>query len=354
MMNTISRRVVLVGLVAVTIGGSGFAFAEDKPTEIRIGISGAGEGGKPKLGYSFVPTAHIRGLLEQEFAKDGIKVVWNFFPGAGPATNEAFANKKVDFGWHGDLPMIVGRSTGLKHKVILAAGRFGPLYVTVPSGSSAKSLADLKGKTFAIFKGTNAQLVFGRLVRKYGLTENDFRVISQDTFSQRTALATGDIAGAIVSPWSLESRGVAKRLLEIRNDKTLNAPLSFWVGEEFEKKYPNIVQRVVTTLVKQAQWSSEESNRDAQYKLWAQTGIPYLDWKRDWDGYDLKERHSPLLDENYISAIKRSVAEAKQFKLIRRDVTVDDWIEPKYLNNALAELKLQNYWPQLDAQGNRK
>ena len=30
--------------------------------------------------------------------------------------------------------------------------------------------------------------------------------------------------------------------------------------------------RVVTALIKQNKWSSEEANRDAQYKLWAQSG----------------------------------------------------------------------------------
>lgn len=330
------------------------ASAEDNPKEIRIGISSAGVGGKPKVGYSSVTTAHLRGVLEEEFKKDGIKVVWRLFPGAGPATNEAYSNGQVDFGWHGDLPAIVGRSTGLKHKVILTAGRFGPLYLVVPAGSDAKSLADLKGKTIAIFKGTNQQLVFGRLVRKYGLKESDFRVISQDFFSQNTSLSTGDIDGAIVSPWTLEARGVAKRIIEIRDDKSLNAPLTFWVGEEFEKKYPHIVQRVTTALVKQAHWNSQEENREAQFRLWAQSGIPYIDWKKDWEGYELKDRHSPLLDEYYVSTIKKSVAEAKEFKLIRKDVDVDSWIEPKYLNTALKELNLEGFWPEFDAQGNRK
>lgn len=330
------------------------ASAEENPKEIRIALSGAGSGGKPKLGYSFIPNAQLRGKLEEEFKKDGIKVTWYHFPGAGPATNEAYSNGKVDFGWHGDLPLIVGRSTGLKHKIILAAGRFGPLYLVVPSGSSAKSLADLKGKTIAIFKGTNQQLVLGRLLRKNGFTESDFRIVSQDFFSQRTSLSTGDIDAAIVSPWDLEARGVAKRIIEIRDDKFLNAPLSFWVGEEFEKKYPQIVQRVVNTFVKEAYWTSQEENRDAQFKLWAQSGIPYTDWVNDWKGYDLKERHSPLLDEYYVNIIKKSVAEAKEFKLIRKEVTVDDWIEPKYLNTALKEQKLEDYWPEFDKDGNRK
>ncbi|MBE0471104.1 MAG: ABC transporter substrate-binding protein [Methyloprofundus sp.] len=344
---------VFIAASAALLGTPLSASALENPEEIRIGISSAGVGGKPKVGYSSVTTAHLRGVLQNEFKKDGINVVWRLFPGAGPATNEAFTNGQVDFGWHGDLPAIVGRSTGLKHKVLLAAGRFGPIYFVVPSGSSAESLADLKGKTIATFKGTARQLELNRLLKKYGLKESDFRVISQDGFSTRTSLSTGDIEGAIVSPWTLEARGVAKRILEIRDDKTLVAPLTFWVGEEFEKKYPHIVQRVTTALVKQAHWNSEEKNRDAQFRLWAQSGIPYIDWKKDWEGFDLKDRHSPLLDEYYIAFIKRSVAEAKEFKLIRNDVDVDSWIEPKYLNAALKELDLEDYWPVFDAQGNR-
>jgi hypothetical protein len=33
-------------------------------------------------------------------------------------------------------------------------------------------------------------------------------------------------------------------------------------------------------------------------------------------------------------------------------VTVDDWIEPKYLNNSLKKLNLENFWQRLDANGN--
>lgn len=345
----------LIG-AALALASLGFvaplATAQENPKEIRIGISAAGVGGKPKVGGTFVTTAHLRGVLEEEFRKDGIKVVWNLFPGAGPSTNEALANRRIDFGWHGDLPMIVGRSTGLRTKIILAAGRFGPVYFVVPQDSQARSLEDLKGQTISTFKGTALQLQLNRLLKKYGLKESDFRVINQDNFSASTSLSTGDIAGAIVTPWSLEARGVARRLLEIRDDKTIVAPSSFWVSEEFEQKYPQIVQRVVTALVKQAHWNSLEENRDEQFRLWAQSGIPFVDWKKDWEGYALRDRHSPLLDDYYVSFIKRAVQESKEFGLIRREVTVDDWIEPKYLDNALKSLKLEGFWPTFDAAGN--
>jgi sulfonate transport system substrate-binding protein len=61
-----------------------------------------------------------------------------------------------------------------------------------------------------------------------------------------------------------------------------------------------------------------------------------------------------LLDEYYVATLQRAVTEAKAFKLIRRNVSLDNWLEPKYLNNALKELGLQDYWQENDKDGNVK
>ena len=351
-MKFISKKIT-ASLLALSALGLSVNVVAATPKEIRISVSSAGEGGRPKIGGSFIASAHARGVLEQEFKKDGIKVTWLFFPGAGPATNEALANGKVDFASQGDLPSIVGRASGLKTKLLFGGGRLGPVYFVVPSGSSAKRLADLKGKKIANFKGTNGQLVLARLFKSQNLNEKDFRVINQDTYSSRTAIATGDIDGTITTPWSLEARGVAKRLITSKDPK-VSALSAFWVTEAFEKQYPEIVQRVVTTLVKQAHWSSQEANRNQQYKLWAQSGIPYIDYKKDWDGWDLKKRINPLIDDFHVAQYIDAVKLSKEARLIRRDVDVKTWYQPKYLNNALKELKLENYWQPLNANGTPK
>lgn len=351
-MKLFSKKIAATFLALSALGLSLQVHAAN-PKEIRISMSNAGEGGKPRVGNSFLASAHARGVLEQEFKKNGIKVTWLFFPGAGPATNEALANGKVDFALHGDLPSLVGRSTGLKNKVLFSAGRFGPTYVVVPADSNVKSVSDLKGKKFSVFKGTNGQIVYNRVLKKYGLTERDVRTISQDGYSARTSLATGDIDATITSPFSLVSRGVAKTLVEIKDPKV--APLAhFWVTESFEKQYPEITQRVVTTLIKQAKWSSEEANRVAQYKLWSQSGIPLVDYQKTWDGWNLKDRNSPLLDEFHRAQIDEALKIAKEAKLIRRDVDTKTWYEPKYLNNALKDLGLENYWRAFNANGQPK
>jgi sulfonate transport system substrate-binding protein len=330
------------------------AFAvDDKPATIRISFPGAGTGGRPIVGGSFPANAHLLRAIDEEFKTDGIKVEWKFFPGAGPALNESFANGLTDFALgHGDLPLIVGRSTGLKHKILLSSGRGGDSYFVVPAGSTAKALPDLKGKRIATFKGTAGQLTLYRWFEKFGLSEKDFRVISLDNDSTLAALATGDIDGTVRAPFDVEARGVARRIHEIVNDPYIGRPGTVWVGEEFEKKYPQVVQRLVTRMVKVAHWSTQEINREKQYQLWATSGTPYIDYKKDWEkNTDLRDRHNPLLDEYYTSSIQSSIEETKKYKLIRRDVSFDGWLEPKYLNNALKELQLEDYWPQQDAKG---
>jgi sulfonate transport system substrate-binding protein len=341
-------------LIALSILGAATQ-AADKPKVIRIAYSGAGTGGRPLGSSTVLATANQLGSIEKELQADNIKVEWNFYPGAGPATNEALANGLVDFAYHGDLPLIVGRSTGLKHKILLSLGRFGNTYFVVPSESNAQSLADLKGKRIAVFKGTANQLILARVLAKYGFTERDFKVINMNTDNTKAALATGDIDGAIISPFDLEARGIARILFTIPRAPKVTSVGTFWVTEEFEKNHPDITQKVVTAVVKAAQWASDEKNRDQLFQYWGAAGtIPYGDFLKSWNGYTLKERNSPLLDEYYTATLQRAIAEAQAFKLVRRPVSLDGWLEPKYLKTALHDLNLENYWEEDDADGNPK
>ncbi|MFZ4552591.1 MAG: TetR family transcriptional regulator [Aquabacterium sp.] len=351
---------LIAGLGAPALVGLGtsaaFAQSAKKPATIRIGFPSAGTGGRPLPDSGFAANAVFRGEIEQEFAADGIKVEWKYFVGAGPALNESFANGLLDFCFgHGDLPLIVGRSTGLKHKILLSSSRGGNVYLVAPATSTAKSVADLQGKTLSVQKGTATQLRLYRVLGKYGFTEPEkqFRIISQILDDQRASLATGDIQGVLDTPWGLEARGVARRVAEIVDDWAITTPGSVWVGEAFEQQYPDIVQRIVTRLVKVAHWSTQEANREAQYQLWTRSGRnTYIDNKREWDRVkDLRNRINPLLDDYYVASIQKSIEETKKYRLTRREVSLDGWIERKYLNNALHDLKLENYWPRQDASG---
>src|SRR5205085_1091668 len=101
-------------------------------------------------------------------------------------------------------------------------------------------------------------------------------------------------------------------------------------------------------------WTSEESHREALFQVWAKSGVPFSNFKDDFKGDSLKVRNSPLFDEYLVGRYKAAVSDARKFNLIRNDIDVDAWIERKYLNRALKELGLENYWPEFDASGNPK
>lgn len=353
------RRTFAAALGATAASLPTFSIGQPaNPTVIRIAFPQAGTGGRPVSQGNFPATADGLGEINQEFKADGIRVEWKHFAGAGPALNESYANGLVDFAFgHGDLPLIVGRATGLKHKIILSSGRFGPTYFVVPSASSAKSVADLKGKKIATFKGTASQLQLVRWFTRSGLEEKDFRVISLNNDDTKAALATGDIDGTVITPFDLEARGIVRRIAQTpADDPDITTPGTVWVSEAFEQRYPHIVQRLVTRLVRVAEWGTKEENRDKQFQLWARAGsTPFVDLKSQWkDTKDLRTRVNPLLDEYYQAALQRAIKEARDFKLIRREVSLEGWLEPRYLNTALKELKLENHWPQYDAKGQPK
>jgi sulfonate transport system substrate-binding protein len=71
-------------------------------------------------------------MFEEEFKKDGIKVTWTFLRGAGPATNELYANRLADFSLLGDLPSIIGKAGGLNTRILAATAIRGNTYLAVP------------------------------------------------------------------------------------------------------------------------------------------------------------------------------------------------------------------------------
>jgi sulfonate transport system substrate-binding protein len=352
------KRLLLSSLIIVSllvgVKGAESVFASEKnPKVIYIGSAYGGGYGKPFSGGT-IGVVHVKGLLEEEFKKDGIKIEWYFFKGAGPATNEAFANNSIDFAYQGDLPSIIGRAGGLKTKLIAAGSIRAINYLGVPNDSPITSIKELKGKKVGIFKGTNAQLTFNRILEANGLTEKDFKLYNLGSADGDAALSSKDIDAGFywLNLLNLRTLGIVRIIYSTKespdNWKNFGGLL---VTEKFANEYPDIVKRVVKAYVKAAQWASEEENRDELFQLWAKAGTPFNSVKEDNEGSPLKLKNTPLLDDFYISHYEEGVAFSKERQLIRNIFDVDKWIDKSYLEAALKELGLENYWPQFDAQG---
>jgi sulfonate transport system substrate-binding protein len=326
----------------------------DKPAVIRIGVAQQGTGDPPTFGGSPAATVQLQQSLEKEFAADGIKVEWLFFKGAGPAVNEAIADKSLDFAFQGDLPSVLGRANGLKTRILLESGVRVGVKFAVPPDSPVQSVKDLKGRRVSIFRGTNLQLVADNVLAANQLDERDLRVINLDSASALAALSSKGIDASVndYHLYKLRDQGLAKIVYESQTaGPQFTRQSHLLVLDDFDRAHPDIVQRVVNVFVKGAQWSSDEANRDALFKLWAKSGVSYASWQAEFANQPLKSRNSPLIDPFIVARYKAVSADALKLKLIRQPVEVDGWFEPRYLDNALHSQSLDHYWTRYDAQG---
>jgi sulfonate transport system substrate-binding protein len=355
--NDLFRSPVSAWLAALALLVSGLAARTaraDQPSVIQMAVPGVGVGNRPFVGGSSFAVVHLQGLLEEEFRKDGIKVNWTFARGAGPAVNEMYANGLADFSLLGDLPSIVGRASGLKTRVLAATSIRQNTYLLVPADSSIQSVKDLRGKRVALFKGTNLQLAVAKILEANGMSEKDIRAINMDTATARAALITKDIDASFGDNQflALRDQGAARVVYSTLGDPRFARHCTFIGSDAFIRKYPDVTRRVVKVLVNAAKWLSDrESTPQSVFQLWTKSGVPFANFKEDYKGQSLKTLSSPLIDGYLTDQYKQQIAGAKKFGLIRESFDFTPWVDTSFLNQALKELGLENFWEPLGPSG---
>ncbi|MDB6002140.1 MAG: ssuA [Rhizobacter sp.] len=360
--STFSRWLRIAGIRALAAGvllaaGAAAHADEPPPKVIRFGLSSPGTGFPPRISFtSVMAILGERKVLEEEFKKDGIKVEWVFFKGSGPAANEAMANRALDFSTVGDLPAVIGRSVGIPTRAILPTGSRTNTYVAVPANSPINSVAQLRGKRVAIAKGSAGQLSANRILAANGLTENDVKLINLDSGASQAAFAAGELDAVFGSLTLLRDRDKQHNVKIIYSTRNVD-PLSTYqqyvvVYEPFAKKHPEIVKRVVTAIVRAAQWGSDEHHRDEVLNLWGDVGsVPVALHREELAGVPIAQRMSPLFDDFVRAKTRLTIADAQRFGLVRKPFDPNAWIDDSYLNAALKELGLEHFWPRHDAKG---
>lgn len=326
-------------------------------TQIRIGVPGTGLDGRPFVGNSSVAVAHVQRFVEEEFKdQPDVKVTWTFFRGAGPVINEAVAAGQIDVFSLGDLPALVGKSRGLRTRLLLSAGVREPIYLVVPANSDIKSIEDLRGRKVSQFRGTNLQIVMDRALEAHGLSEKDVRFVSLDSAAAVSALMSGNVEAVFGAAEYLDlaRRGLVKIVYSTRNEvNELGRNAAIFVTEDFEQAHPDATQKIVDAFVKAARFTADEANRDKVFEIWAKSGVPESSFVADHEGERLAWRISPIVDPYTVARYKAQAERAKTYGLLKKDVDVDAWLETKYLDRALKDLKLEHFWPAYDAKGDK-
>jgi len=330
---------------------SATAQAQAWPEQIRFG--GFGQGfGKP-YGLAVLAIAQGKGFIAEEFKDTPVKLSFEYFTGTGPAINEAIANKRLDFAQYGALPNIVGKAAGLPTRIVTSYGYttiFGVARPDVP----VKSFKDLKGKRVAVAKGTVLHWAFLKALEQNGLTLKDITLLDLSTADQLAALTAGSVDAVIGSSvlLSLRDKGLVKVFYSSHDIGPKAAGFgAITVTESFEQQYPEATQRVVRGLVRAAAWLSAEQNREEALRIWTRSGVPYEALRSEYDGVPLKDVFNPRIDDFFVSQYRDAIAFSKDQKLIRAGIDLQQWFQPKYVNQALQQLKLEQAWPRRDANG---
>ena len=347
---TVLARIVPM-LLATLVMLAGTATAAEVPPEVRIATSSYHDNGKVSVRGSALTSRIIEeGWLEAELGKRGVKLVWfPITPGdTGASTNEAFASRRIDFANYGDLPSFTLNAGGIKTQVIVPSGPGSDTYLLVPPNSTDKSIVDLQGKRISLHRGRPWELGFLRLIDSHHLTYNDFKMFNINPQAGASALSAGSVDalytnGALL----LEEQGVGKIIWS-----TKDAPLDWkmraelWGAAEFTGKYPELAQLVATAYVKAAYWASQEANREEVIKIGTRNGTPESVVRRGYDdsGVSWKDRWNPLFDDVVHAHYRQAVAFATQKKLVGKKLDPEQLLEPKFLQAALKELKLEDYW----------
>ncbi|MCE1270660.1 MAG: ABC transporter substrate-binding protein [Acinetobacter sp.] len=338
----IFKKLALISMVF----GTQAIFAQS-PTVIRIAAPDLTAGSTP-AGGGVVDVMYSKRWIEQEFAKEKIKVEWQFFKGAGPAINEAFANQQLDFAFLGDLPPIIGKARGLDSQLLAATSRGVSNYLAVRSDLNVKTLSELKGKRVGLLRGTADELSFIAALKSQGLSIKDVRIVNLDFNAVNAALAAKriDASWGPARFFALRDKGLVTLPVGSRQFNGAGSTQGVFLGsQKFIQTYPEATQRVVNQVVKGLHWLSQEDNRVAQVALFSsQSSYPASVYAQELNGVNFKFLYSPLFDPYYVGQLQQKIALAQTQGLIRQPINAQGWVNPKYVNQALVQLKLQQFW----------
>lgn len=346
---SLPRFLTRFAAVVLTIASASTVVAEEKPSTIRFGAISAADG-RPV--FSGVPgILDQKSFLVDEFRAEGINVEFVPIKGAGPGINEAFANDTIDFAMYGDFPAIVGRAGGLK-TVWLAGNSTGSnSQLVVPTGSKAKGLADLKGKTIAIHKGRPWEIGLYYLLEEAGFKAKDFRIIHLTEGDIPTAIAAGAIDAAYTTAGqTIEKRGIGS-VIWTTEPKNIHWKFTseLFGTEDFVSKYPAFTQRVVNQWVRASAYAGQ--NEIDYFKIGAKSSGDYDITVKNQYGRPVKETQVAIIDDFRIAHYKKSIEFLKKKGYLRRDVDVDSWVNRTFLDRAIKEQKLENFWTPRNAEG---
>jgi sulfonate transport system substrate-binding protein len=228
----LSRRNLLLSALAASAAPR-LARAAASPKEIRVDWA------------TYNPVSMVlkeQGLLEKEFAGEGISIRWVQSLGSNKALEFLNAGS-IDFGSTAGAAALMARIIGNPIKSIYVYSRPEWTALVTRKDTPINKIEDLKGKRVAVTRGTDPHIFLVRALRSVGLSEKDIVPVLLQHPDGKTALIRGDVdAWAGLDPMMAQAQVEDGARLFYRN-KDANTWGILNASEDFLKQYPDLTRR---------------------------------------------------------------------------------------------------------------
>src|SRR6266704_2355575 len=240
----LSRRSLLASVLLVGLLPTA-SFGADKPKTINIDWA------------TYNPVSMLlkeKGLLEKEFAKDGIGIRWVQTLGSNKALEFLNAGS-IDFGSTAGSAALLAKINGNPIKSIYVYSRPEWTALVTTKDSQIAKIEDLKGKRVAVTRGTDPHIFLVRALLGLKLTEKDITPVLLQHADGKTALIRGDVqAWAGLDPMMAQAEVEDGAKLFYRKAYT-NTWGILNVREQFLKDYQDAVRRVLAVYEEARKYS---------------------------------------------------------------------------------------------------
>jgi sulfonate transport system substrate-binding protein len=330
---TITRRTFgLTSLAA--LAGAALPFAAGAqtaalPSAIRIGSTAPGH-------LKFILFRNL-GLIEKEFAAEGIPVELVTFDG-GSAASVALGSGELDIMYTGNNPALRLAASGTD---VIAVGlsSWNPLnetVVIVRADSEIASIGDLKGKNVAYLAGTVRHSNFSKALGTVGLTTDDVESFNFGIEVAGPSLDRGDVDAIVESRSTVQDlidNGFAKIIFEASAYPEWVSPFPISVNGEFARAYPEVLARILKVDIETAAWA--DANPEETIRIFSEeTGRSVESVQGTYP--ENRFYQATELTQAAVDSLKEEEAFMSANALLEGAVDYDKWVDQSYHQAALA------------------
>jgi ABC-type nitrate/sulfonate/bicarbonate transport system substrate-binding protein len=298
-------------------------------TEVRFGV-------QPAMQPIFI--AKAMGLVAEIEKKHKTKFTWPNFAYGAPQ-NQAFAAGELDLSTAGMGPAVIAAARLQGH--LIAIDVLEQTAIIIPTASKVATIRDLKGKTVA-FPGEGSQQypLLLKALADAGMSSSDIKLFKANGPNIGQLVSQGDVdAGIIWDPHVSNALASGRTKVLLKAEKIMPIKENHYVGNgtyvrtAFMQKHPEIVQDVVTAIVRAIDLIVADPDKAA--KMWsAEIGFPL-----ETINYSLREGIS-VFNRNVVpeqSTLDAYTKFLQQAGILEK--TDAPKFEPKFARQALAEVK---------------